>query len=357
MVVEWQYNLVIQATEYLHCITQRLDNYMINISQTLGRWEHLWRKQNIIYWAIVWSVLSLFVYMFFSGPAQGAERPLWYRIFTAYILQNIPALFAGLLCIRNGLSSRMPSGSKVWLLMGIGLLSYFVGNLFFSSWELVWHLNSTGSLGDPFFVIFYICLSLAMFIAIASKRVKLNIYQWAILGGIFLYAAMLVVWILKPPAVSRADVPAAATAIVQTQNSAVMTSSPVPKIAQPDNIEETPDAPGWVMFFDGMLKPYGQTLNIFYVWCDVVLFTLAAAIILAFWSGRFSNAWQVNAQAIICFYIADMWFAYAGNQIKDYQVGFMLEVFWILGLIQFGVAASIEFDYMLARKKGELFDS
>ncbi len=151
---------------------------MQNISQTLTRYEHLWRKQNVVAWAFGWAALSLLFYMFLSGSPQNTDRPFWYRIFTAYILQNVPTICAGLLCIRNGTSSRMPSGSKVWLLMGIALLAYFVGNIFFSSWELVWHLNSTGSLGDPFFVIFYICLLLAMFIAIASKRVKLKLYQW-----------------------------------------------------------------------------------------------------------------------------------------------------------------------------------
>jgi hypothetical protein len=335
---------------------------MIHQSQTLGRWEHLWRKQNVIYWAFVWSALSLFIYIFFSGPAQGVERPFWYRILTAYVLQNVPTMCAGILCIRNGLSNRMPSGSKVWLLMGIALISYFLGNIFFSSWELVWHLNSTGSLGDPFFVIFYMCLSLAMFIAIAGKHVKLKIYQWAIVAGISLYAATIAMWILKPPASSPAEVPAASTSIVQTQNTATdnpapTTSTTAPDIAKPDSEEPTPTAPGWVMFFDGIFKPYGQMLNIFYVWCDVVLFTLAAAMILAFWGGRLSNAWQVNAQAITCYYIADMWFAYAGNQIPDYKGGFMLEVFWILGAIQFGVAASIEFDHMLARQKFSGFDS
>ena len=193
---------------------------MLNISQTLERWENIWCRKNIIYWAFGWSALSLFVYIFFSGPAQGIERPLWYRIFTAYILQNVPLLIAGLLCIRNGLSRRMPSGSKVWLLMGIALISFLVGNIFFSSWELIWHLNSTGSLGDPFFTIFYICLSLAMFIAITSKRVRLKLYQWAIVAGIGLYAAIILLWILKPPSVSLATaVPEPSVSISQIQSS------------------------------------------------------------------------------------------------------------------------------------------
>ncbi len=302
-------------------------------------------------WGLVWAGLSLFTYIFFSGPPQGIERPFWYRIFTAYILQNIPPLVAGILCIRNGLSRRMPSGSKVWLLIGISLISYLMGNIFFSSWELVWHLSSTGSLGDPFFCIFYICLSLAMTIAIWSNQVRLKIYQWALVLGIAIYSATLLMWILQPPAASLAP-PSAQT--IQVQSAQSSTSNRDPEVAQASS-ESNIAAPEWVMFFDGIFKPYGQSLNIFYVWCDVGLFTLAAIMILAFWGGRMSNAWQVNAQAIVCFYIADMWFAYAGNQINDYQGGFMLEAFWILGVIQFGVAAAIEFEHVLTRNTSALW--
>ena len=320
----------------------------MNISKTIGRYEHLWRKDNAMYWAFGWAALSLFTYIFFSGPAQGSERPFWYRIFTAYILQNVPTFVAGLLCLRNGLSRRMPSGSQVWLFIGIALLAYVTGNIFFSSWELIWHLNSTGSLGDPFFVIFYICLSLGMFGMLLSKRVKLNIYQWAIVAGISVYAAIILMWVLKPPAASWAT-PATPAAVTQTQTPTAPTAPSAPEVkpAEPT----TSPAPELVMIFDRLLKPYGQNLNLFYVWSDVFLFALAIVMTLAFWGGRLSSAWQVNAQAIVCYYIADMWFAYAGNQIKDYQGGFMLEVFWILGAIQFGVAASIEFEYMLARQK------
>jgi hypothetical protein len=326
---------------------------MLNLSQKISSWEHVWQKKNVMLWAFAWAGLSLFIYVFFSGSAQGSERPFWYRILTAYILQNIPPLVGGILCIRNGLSRRMPSGKVVWLLMGIALSAYLLGNIFFSSWELVWHLNSTGSLGDPFFVIFYICLSLAMIIAIVNNRVQLKLYQWAIAIGIAIYAITMALWILKPPAVSLTPTePSASTSQVQTATTAAP-ATVAPDLTKPS--EPTPAPTGWVMFFDGIFKPYGQKLNVFYVWCDVGLFTLAAVMILAFWGGRMSHAWQVNAQAIVCFYIADMWFAYAGNQIKDYQGGFMLEAFWILGAIQFGVAAAIEFEHMLTRNTSNLF--
>jgi hypothetical protein len=325
---------------------------LLNLSQNISNHEHLWHKKNVMFWALIWAGLSLFVYIFFSGPPHGIERPFWYRIFTAYILQNVPPLVAGLLCIRNGLSSRMPSGSKVWLLMGLALISYLFGNIFFSSWELVWHLSSVGCLGDLFFVCFYVFLLLAMIIAIASNQVRLKIYQWAIVIGIAIYSATLVMWILKPPAVSLSTQEPSAQ-ISQVQSSIITaTATASPELTQPSEVIIT--APEWVMFFDRIFKPYGQNLNTFYVWCDVGLFTLAAIMILAFWGGRMSNAWQVNAQAVVCFYIADMWFAYAGNQIADYQGGFMLEAFWILGVIQFGVAAAVEFEHMLTRNTSAL---
>lgn len=329
---------------------------MLPSTLRIERLEYLWRKQNIITWAFGWAALSLLVYMSFSGAPQNTERPLWYRFFTVYFLQNVPLLVAGLLCIRNGLSRRMPSGSKVWLLMGIALISFLIGNIFFGSWELVWQLNSTGSLGDPFFCIFYLCLSLAMVSAIASKQVRLKIYQWVIVVGVTLYAATLLMWILKPPAVSltaTGTAPAISSTAQPATTSSDLTASSLSRVAPelPKSAEPESTAPQWVMFFDNIFKPYGQTLNSFYVWSDVVLFALAIVMILAFWGGRLSNAWQVNAQAIICFYIADMWYAYAGNQIEDYQGGFMLEVFWILGAIQFAVAAAVEFEHVLERQK------
>ncbi len=329
---------------------------MQNFSQTLSQWEYLWRRQNVIYWAFGWAALALITYLFFGGPPQAVDRPMWYRFFTVYILQNVAHLVAGLLCIRNGLSRRMPSGSQVWLLMGVALISYLVGNIFFATWELVWNLNPLGSLGDPFFCMFYICLCLAMVMAITTKRVQLKIYQWLIVVGISVYAATILMWILKPPTVSLASTVSETSATTQIQtvdssaNSTLSVPTTAPKLPEVEP-EQPTNAPGWVLFFDGIFKPYGQILNVFYVWSDVVLFALAAVMILAFWGGRLSNAWQVTAQAIICFYIADMWLAYAGNQIPDYQSGFMVEVFWTLGSIQFAVAAGIEFEHMLARKK------
>jgi hypothetical protein len=311
---------------------------MPNLLQTFSQWEHLWHKKNVMYWTLLLSGISLIFYLFFSGPMQGVERPLWYRII-GLCLQNVALIGSGLLCLRNGFSKRMPSGSQVWLLIGAALFSFLIGNLFFGFWELLWHLDPVGSLGDPFFVIFYVCLSLGMLLAIASKRIQLKIYQWLIVGVITLYAGAMATWIMTPPPIS-----------INSKTPAVVTTAPALSNSVPA-LAKAVDAPGWVKSIDLALKPYGQPLSRFYVWSDVVLFGLAIAMILAFWGGRLSNAWQVNAQAIICFYIADMWLAYATNHISGYQSGFMLEVFWVFGIVQFGFAAALEFEHMLTRQK------
>ena len=149
-------------------------------------------------------------------------------------------------------------------------------------------------------------------------------------------------WIMTPPISAKSTAPAA---VVTTAQSAISPSA----TAKPAEATD-PEVPAWVKSFDDVFKPYGTKLSQFYVWCDVVLFGLAVAMILAFWGGRLSNAWQVNAQAMICFYIADMWLAYATNHVSGYQSGFMLEVFWIFGIVQFGVAAALEFEHMTARQ-------
>lgn len=319
---------------------------MSNLAQTLSTSERLFQTKNVIRWAIILSCVSLLFFMFFSGPMKGVERPIWYRVIT-FILLEIAMLGAAMVCLRNGLSKQMPSGTQVWLLTGLALCSYSIGNLFFCLWELLWGLDPVGSLGDPFFVIFYILISIGMIIAVIDKKIKLKIYQWSIIAGITTYAAVMTMWIVTPPPTSaNSTAPVVATA----QSSSTQASPTAEPAAKP-----APNAPEWVKSMDTVFKPYGAVLSQFYVWNDVVLFGFAVAMILAFWGGRLSNAWQFNAQAIICFYVADMWLAYATNHLSGYQSGFMLEVFWAFGAIQFGVAAALEFEHMTVTEEDRYY--
>jgi hypothetical protein len=315
---------------------------VLNQSKRMSGINKFWRKDNVILFAFFWAGLSLFVYMFLSGPMVGVERPIWYRATTGYIFQDIPLLMSGLLCLRNGLTKRMPSGSLVWLLMGIALLSYLLGNIFFTSWELVWHLNSTGCLGDPFFALFYVLTIAAMLILLLNQRIWLKFYQWAIVAVITGIAVFLLLAIIPAPAPESATPTPVVTEIATAKQEAPAAAEEEPDLSQ---------VPEWVAASDRLFKPYGKTLNLFYVWSDIILLAMAMMTILGFWGGRLNNAWQVNAQALACFYIADMWYAHAGNNIEGYQSGFMLEMFWVFGSVQFAVAAAVEFDLMLSQQQ------
>lgn len=59
----------------------------------------------------------------------------------------------------------------------------------------------------------------------------------------------------------------------------------------------------------------------------------------------------MTAQAVLCFYIADTWFAYANSQMQGYESGFIMEVFWIFGIVQFGIAAALEFDNSIRARR------
>lgn len=288
--------------------------------------KKFWSQGNVIKYSIAWSIISIAIYVIFSGPMSGADRPVWYRFLTAYALQITPVVISSILCLRNGLSKVMVNDKKPWLIMGIALLCFSIGNVFFSSWELIWHLSSTGCLGDPFFVVFYVLLLSAMMMVIWQRKIVPNAWQFLIIGVIAAYTIGLANIILEPVAI-----PPSATTI---------------EVAKAETAPEatTVEIPGWVQSADQAIKPYGKNLNIFYVWCDVCLFCLSLAILFHSWGSRLARPWQITAQGVFFIYVADAWYAYAGNRIADYQAGFTLEVCWILGLLQFGVAAAIEFE-------------
>jgi hypothetical protein len=290
-----------------------------------------WNQGNVIKYSIAWSIISIAIYAIFSGPMSGVDRPIWYRFLTAYALQITPVLISGFLCLRNGLSKTMVNDKKPWMIMGIALLCFLVGNFFFSSWELIWHLSSTGCLGDPFFVSFYILLLVAMIMVIWQRKIVPNAWQFLIIGVIAAYTIGLANIILEPVAIP------ASTTITDVAKAEPVTAT-IPAVAVPD----------WVQSVDQAIKPYGKNLNVFYIWCDVCLLCLSLSILFHTWGSRLARSWQITAQAVFFIYVADAWYAYAGNRIADYQAGFTLEVCWILGMLQFGVAAAIEFEQALS---------
>jgi hypothetical protein len=318
----------------------------------IDRTEHFWSKKNVQSWSGKLAIGTTLVYALCGGLSANAEHPTWYRVLTACILLNVSLLVSALLCLRNGFSQRMSSDRNIWICLGLALLSFFFGSIFFSSWELIWDLNPAGSLGDPFFLLFYIFLPAAMLLAIFRKKVRLETFQWFFLLSIASFATLIVTVfvIFAPPntaIAAGADAPAVEAVAASDNGSAATTAPALTKAAAPTTVPE------WVSAIDSALKPHATNLNYFYVWSDVGLFCLAMFIVMGFWGGKFSQAWVINALAVFCFYISDIWFAYAANHVENYQSGFFLEIFWTFGAILFGIAAATEFEFMRGQQQNQ----
>ncbi|MGD1901444.1 MAG: hypothetical protein ACFB9N_04315 [Geitlerinemataceae cyanobacterium] len=293
--------------------------------------------------AVSWGVIALLFFLLFSVTLPGEGRPFWYGIGTL-LLEQVGFLLAGILCLRNGFSSKIVSGRNVWLGMGLGLSCYFIGNLFFSWWELYWGLSPTVSPGDLFYVISYLCLASGMVFAVRSRRLNLELWQWGVTAAIAATGIAIAGWLSWPLDLSMEPAPEP-VAIEQTaEANGEAGGEAAPAIAdEEEGIAERP-APAWVKAMDRRLEPLGNPLNLTYVVLDIILLIIATVLLLAFWGGRFSQSWRMIAAAAFSLYIADMWFKYADKNIPDYESGDLLEVFFTFTGVFFAIGAILEYD-------------
>lgn len=259
---------------------------------------------NIILLNIGWAVLALLYFLLFSAKVPGADgsesRAEWYVIGTN-IFEAVAYLGAGILCLRNWRSPQIVSGRNVWLAIGIGMLSYFLGGIFFGYTEIILKKEPDVSIGDVFFVLTYLSLGVGMILAAASRKINLEKWQWLIVSAIGVFGSLLAWWISLQQATSA--------------------------------------------------NVLGTILNWFYIVSDVALLIIATSLLLAFWGGRLAQSWRMIAAAAFSLYIADMWFKYA--QGPNYQSGDILEVFWVFSGVLFGLGAVLEYDTSLSRSRRE----
>ena len=260
--------------------------------------------QNLIFVCFTWAVLALLYFLLFSAkipdPEQGGRevRAQWYVIGTN-IFEAVAYLGSSLLCWRNWRSTQMVSSGKVWLSIGLGMFAYFIGGLVFGYIEIFLKQDPDVSIADVFFVLTYLCLGTGMALALISRRINLEAWQWLIVvavGGLGSFLAWLI-----------------------SQKHQTSTEQ--------------------LAFF----------INLFYIVSDVALLIIATTMLLAFWGGKVSLSWRMIAAAAFSLYIADMWFKFA--QRPDYQSGDILEVFWVFSGVLFGLGAVLEYDASLSLKR------
>lgn len=291
--------------------------------------KSLFSAQTIVITGIIWGVLALLFFLLFSVPLPGEELPFWYSVGT-YIFELGAYLLASIVCLRNWQSPQMVSGSNVWMGIGLGLLFYFIGGVVFGCWELLWELDPDVSLADMFYVCSYLLIGWGMTLAVTSKRLNLEFWQWGVLAGVAVAGIALAIWIAEPSLFGLLSSPD--TSVLEELNLDIEEASA--------NL-----APSWAITIDKKLEPFAYSINLFYIIADVFLLIIATALLLAFWGGRFSQSWRMIAAATFSLYIADMYFKWSDSHIQgDYESGGLLEVFFVFTAILFGIGAVLEYD-------------
>ncbi|MGA7933008.1 MAG: hypothetical protein WCA35_05470, partial [Kovacikia sp.] len=337
--------------------------------------------QTIVLAEIAWAVAALLFFLLFSVTAPGEKHPFWYSAGTSFF-EAIAFLVAAFLCFRNWRSPQIVSGRNVWLCIGLGMLSYFIGNLLFSYWELNLGIEPDVSPGDFFFILTYVFLIVGMVLAVASRRLNLEIWQWGIVA-VIAAVGIILAWAVSVPggakvqsvlmqpvaaqttaapkkspnaspvnkANSKPAVPAtkakptespATTSVPATTQKPQPSAVPTEQVAPAPATEEHSRVPVWAKSLGELLKPLKPVLDWFYVISDILLLIIATTLLLAFWGGRFAQSWRMIGAAAFSLYIADIWFKYATNRLTDYQSGGLLEVFWVFSGVLFGIGAALE---------------
>jgi hypothetical protein len=323
-------------------------------STTAGLDKQPWIKgEYVTYWGIIWSVLALILYLNFSIVDPGTKHPTWF-IVTTMGFEEIGLAIAGLLCWRNWRSDYIPSGRGVWLLFAIAMFAFFIGNICFSSWELVWGLDPAASAGNPFFGLFYLMLIGGVRLAMLDREFELARKQWVVVASIATIGLIVGCWLTT---ISATAAPTSAIPQVSRQPNPILQTGTTLSNSEPSpqspSLPPTPaiERPSWVVEIDRWMQPLVSTFNLFYVLCDTILLIFAAMLFLGFWGGHLGLPWRTTAQAVLCFYVADTWFAYANNRVQGYQSGSIMEVFWVFGIVQFGIAAALEFDNSIRARR------
>ena len=309
------------------------------------------RGEYVTYWGVMWAIISTVLYLNFSVVDPHTARPDWI-ILTTTGFEEVGLLISGYLCWRNWQSPDIPSGRTVWLLFAIAILAFFAGNLWFCVWELQWGLNPAASVGNLFFALFYLMLIAGMRLAILDRDVRLVRQQWLVVLSVAAVGLTIGCWLTTLSA-KAIGVPRSNGSIVQmAPNRPLKLAVPASAMTVSQNNFNAPTRPPeWVIAIDRSMQPLITSFNLFYVLCDLVLLIFATILFLGFWGGQLGLPWRMTAQAVLCFYIADTWFAYANDRVQGYESGSIMEVFWIFGIVQFGIAAALEFDNSIRARR------
>jgi len=309
---------------------------------------------NVVYGGLIWSAVTMLFFLLFSITPPGEESPFWYLIGT-YILETFPYGIAAWMCYRNWKSPQIASGRGVWLFIHLGLVCYFIGNLFFGVWELYFRLDPEISPADLFYLAFTLLVGWGMVLAVLPRRLNLEFRQWLIVAGIAVAGLTFALWLIwsNPAGEEMAAPRPKPTPTVQvTPASPGTAASPTTPATQPpaEPVEDKlANLPGWVIGTENFLANFSDPVNFFYIFGDLALLIVASTLLLAFWGGRFSQSWRMIAAAALAKYIADMSFEYTTKTLPEYESGGLLEMFYVFSGVLFAMGAALEYQVSASR--------
>lgn len=308
---------------------------------------------------VVFGFLTILFFLLFSAGSGASGYPRWYSLGTT-ILELFAFFLAAILCLRNAFSSIIISSRTVWLGIGLGMVAYFVGNVFFAYWELGLQREPDVSPGDLFYILSYLLLMVAMGLAVFERRLNLDAGQYGVIitvGVIGVVVAILLaagdpqaataVNMFQPPAAIAASTSVPSDLLAMSDSTAAALT---PLIAQSATVSSIAEPPAWVLAIEQLLNPFKSLLGFLYLIADTVLLIIATTLLLAYWGGRFAQSWRMIAAATFCLYIADAWFKFATTRLPNYQSGGLLEVGWVLSAILFGLGAALEYNASQLRR-------
>ena len=277
-----------------------------------------------------WALLAVSCFVAFALFGPGSD---WFPLVVS-LLKVGSFLTAAALCWRSSRCPEILSGQLVWQAIAVAMACYALGDITVILWRRLWDITSAVPLGSIFYGMSYLFLAIGLCQAVIPRQMSLNLPQTLGISSIGLVGVVMACWLtFQTPAInestsSRVGEILAISAMQTAEGTSVAnTSQKVPAIVQA---------------VDRRLKPITNRMSLLYVAGDCVLVVMAAALLIAFWGGTYSETWKLVALAGLCLYVADMFLVYEVGQ-GSYQQGAFWEIFWILSAILFGLSAGVEY--------------
>lgn len=287
-----------------------------------------------------WALFSFSLFIGFRvfSPSFRAD---WFP--TVVSLLKIGAfLIAASLCWRNTQKDSILSGRVVWQALAAGMAFYALGDITVVLWRSLWGITSVVSLGDVFYGASYLFLAIGLLNAVLPRQIELSVGQSLSIAIAGIIGIVLACWInfyapgLKGLAADRSIDLSAGKPVAELIGAEAKGAA----IGAVTNTDKS--APALVALIDERLSQVSNKVGLLYVVGDCVLIVMAAALLVAFWGGSYSEAWKLIALAGLCLYVADMFLIYQVGQ-GSYRQGAPWEIFWVLSALFFGLGAGVEY--------------